>query len=91
MGKLPQYNIDHPDSIWLYNPNFPLAIVAAALYAVPMLIQFWQTVFRYKSYYFIVVFFGALLEVAGYTARAVSVKNYTEVVSKDIQREPYND
>ena len=71
---------DNPNSIWLYNPNFPLSIVAACLYAIPMLWQLWQTVFKYKSYYFIVVFCGACLEVGGYIARAVSIKFQEEIV-----------
>lgn len=75
-----KYWESHPGSIWLYNPNFPLAVVASVLYAIPMAILFYQTIFKYKSYYFIVVFFGALLEVAGYAIRAVSIKNYDTIV-----------
>jgi len=71
----------HPNTIWLYDANFPLAIVAAVLYAIPMVYIFYQTCFKYKSYYFIVVFFGALLEFAGYVIRAISIKNYTSIVS----------
>jgi hypothetical protein len=79
--KMSKYWETHPDSIWLYDPNFPLAIVATVLYAITMVVQFWQTVFKYKSYYFIVVFFGALLEVGGYAARVASIKDYTSIVS----------
>lgn len=70
----------HPDSIWLYDPNLPLAIVATVLYAIPLLIQFWQSVFKYKSYYFIVVFLGALLEVGGYAVRTASIKDESSIV-----------
>ncbi|KAH9212355.1 RTA1 like protein-domain-containing protein [Leptodontidium sp. 2 PMI_412] len=69
----------HPDSIWLYDPNLPLAIVATVLYAIPMFIQFWQSVFKYKSYYFIVVFLGALLEVGGYAVRTASIKDESSI------------
>jgi hypothetical protein len=71
----------NPDSIWLYNPNFPLAIVGAVLYSIPMVIQLYLTVLKYKSYYFIPVLIGACLEVGGYIARAVSIKQQTEIVS----------
>lgn len=71
----------HPGTIWLYNANFPLSIVAAALYAIPMFIIFYQTCFKYRSYYFIVVFFGALLEFAGYIIRGISIKTYKSIVS----------
>jgi hypothetical protein len=69
------------DSIWLYSPNFPLAIVGAILYSIPTVIQFYQTVLKYRSYYFIPVLIGACLEVGGYIARAVSIKQQTEIVS----------
>lgn len=71
----------NPDSIWLYNPNFSLAILAAILYAILMAIQFWQTVLKHKAYYFIVVLVGACLEVGGYAARAVSIKHQNQIVS----------
>lgn len=75
-----KYWEEHPDHIWLYNPSFPLAIVAAVLYFIPAVIQFYQTIIKYKSYYFIAVFIGALLEVVGYAVRAVSIKNPTQIV-----------
>lgn len=68
------------DSIWLYNANFPLAIASAVLYAIPMCIQFYQTIIQYKAYYFVVVLIGACLEVGGYIARAVSIKQSSEIV-----------
>lgn len=69
------------NSIWLYQPSFPLAIVFAALYLIPMLWQLYLAVFKHKSCYFIVVTIGAALEVGGYIARAVSIKHDTEIVS----------
>ncbi len=68
------------DSIWLYNPSFSLAVLVAVLYAIPMIIQFYQTVLRYRSWYFLPVLFGALLEVGGYSARAVSVSQPNQIV-----------
>ena len=68
------------ESIWTYEPNFPLSIVAAALYLIPLVVQGYQTFIKYRSYYFWVVFFGALLEVGGYAARAVSIKHLDQIV-----------
>lgn len=72
---------ENSDSIWLYSPSFALSIVAAVLYSIPMALQFWQTVIRYKAYYFIVVLVGACLEVGGYAARAISIKQSSQIVS----------
>ena len=69
-----------PNSIWLSNPSFSLTIVGAVLFTVPMVVQFIQTIILYKSYYFIVVFIGACLEVGGYIARAVSIKKPDTIV-----------
>ncbi|CZR62608.1 related to Rtm1p [Phialocephala subalpina] len=76
---------NNSDSIWLYNPNFALSIVFALLYLIPTTIQFWQTFFKYKSWYFVVVFVGACLEVAGYVVRAVSVKNLSSIPPYAVQ------
>lgn len=73
-------NNNNSDSIWLYSPNFALTIVFALLYLIPTTIQFWQTFLKYKSWYFVAVFVGACLEVAGYIVRAVSVKNLSSIV-----------
>lgn len=69
-----------PDSIWLYNPNFPLTLVGAGLYGIIMAVQFWQTVLKFKAKYFIVVLVGACMEVIGYAARAVSIKFPDQIV-----------
>ena len=71
----------HPGTIWLYEGNFPLAIVATVIYSIPMLYLFYLTTFKYKSAYFIVVTIGAGLEVTGYSNRAVSIKKYDKIVS----------
>jgi hypothetical protein len=68
------------DSIWLYNPSFPLSILAAILYTFPMAIQFYQTVFHYRSWYFLPVLIGAMLEVGGYIARAYSTSHQDQIV-----------
>ena len=75
-----KYWEEHPDHIWLYNPSFVLAILAAVFYFIPAVIQLYQTLIKYKSYYFIALFIGAILEVVGYAVRAVSIKNPTSIV-----------
>ncbi|KAF4629230.1 hypothetical protein G7Y89_g8919 [Cudoniella acicularis] len=76
---------DETNSIWVYNPNFALAIIFAVLYLIPMVVQGYQTVVKYKASYFVVVLVGAALEVAGYAARAVSIKQPASVPPYAIQ------
>lgn len=73
-------NSDPNQSIWLSHPNFALTIVGAVLFSIPMIIQFIETIMIYKSYSFIVVLIGACLEVGGYIARAVSIKQPASIV-----------
>ncbi|KAH8819843.1 RTA1 like protein-domain-containing protein [Xylogone sp. PMI_703] len=73
------------NDIWLSNPNLPLTIIGAVLFSIPMVIQFIQTVLVYKSYHFIVVFIGACLEVGGYIARAVSIKQKDSIPPYAVQ------
>lgn len=68
------------ESIWTYDPNFPVSIVFAVFYAIPLFVQGYQTFIRYRSYYFWVVFVGALLEVGGYAARTVAIKHLDQIV-----------
>jgi len=68
------------DSIWLYNPSLPLSIIAAVLYFIPMVIQIYQTTFRYRALYFVPVLIGAMLEVGGYIARAISISQPDQIV-----------
>lgn len=82
-----QSNISNPsdiaemgESIWTYDPNFPVSIVFAVFYAIPLFVQGYQTFIRYRSYYFWVVFVGALLEVGGYAARTVAIKHLDQIV-----------
>jgi hypothetical protein len=72
--------VTEPDSIWLYNPNFPLSIVFAFVYLIPTAILSYQTIFKYRANFFIVVLVGAVLEVAGYTVRAVACKHLDQIV-----------
>jgi hypothetical protein len=67
-------------SIFLYNPTFALSIVFAVLYLIPLSIQSWQTILKYKAWYFVVVVIGAVLEVAGYIVRGVAIKNISSIV-----------
>lgn len=68
------------ESIWLYDASYSLAIVAAVLYAVPTITQFYQTVLRYRAWYFLPVLVGAILEVAGYIVRRISAERDDEIV-----------
>lgn len=68
------------ESIWTYDPNYPVSIVFAVFYAIPLFVQGYQTFIRYRSYYFWVVFVGALLEVGGYAARTVAIKHLDQIV-----------
>ncbi|OCL14872.1 RTA1 like protein [Glonium stellatum] len=67
------------NSIWLYSPSTALAIVVAILYLIPTCITFWQTVIRYRSYFFICVVLGSALEVGGYISRAVSTRELDQI------------
>lgn len=68
-------------SIYFYNPSLPAAILFTILFAIPTAILFWQTCFKYKTFYLLCVPIGALVEVAGYTARSYSVTHVDDVVS----------
>lgn len=75
-----------PNSIWPSDTHFPVAIVFAILYFVPVTVQFYQTVMKYKSYYFLVVFIGACFEFFGYIVRDVSIKKPDEIVCLSPQK-----
>lgn len=68
-------------SIWAYNPNFPLAVTGTILYGFVFLVIGYQTIFQYRSWFFLTVVLGAAIEVAGYGLRAYSTQNQLEVVS----------
>jgi hypothetical protein len=69
------------DSVWTYDPSFALAVVAALIYLVPATLLTWQTAVKYRSWFFLCVLVGAILEVGGYITRAVSTKRVSEIVS----------
>ncbi|KAK0641058.1 RTA1 like protein-domain-containing protein [Cercophora newfieldiana] len=68
-----------PDSIWMYTPSFPLAVLAAVLYGLVFAWIFYLTVIRYRAWYFLCVVIGAAIEVAGYALRCYSIKNPREI------------
>ncbi|KAF2690796.1 RTA1-domain-containing protein [Lentithecium fluviatile CBS 122367] len=67
------------ESIWLYSPSTALAIVVAIIFLVPTLALTWQTVIKYRSWFFLCVLIGSALEVGGYICRAVSANRVTEI------------
>ena len=46
------------DSVFTYTPSFALALVATILYLIPTLILTWQTIFKYRSWFFLCVLLG---------------------------------
>lgn len=71
----------NPNSIYQYTPSTALAIVVAIIYLIPTLILGYQTLFKYRSWFFLCVWIGSAIEVAGYIVRAVSTKNVSDIVS----------
>ncbi|KAE9363313.1 RTA1 like protein [Stipitochalara longipes BDJ] len=63
-----------PNSIWPSDTHFPIAIVFACLYLIPLIIQFNLTILKHKTKYFIPVFIGTCFEFIGYITRAISIK-----------------
>lgn len=68
------------DSVWLYEPNVPLAIIGSVVYGVLFVAITYQTFIKYRSWWFTAVVVGSAVEVAGYILRAYSTKNQTELV-----------
>ncbi|KAH7391576.1 RTA1 like protein-domain-containing protein [Cadophora sp. MPI-SDFR-AT-0126] len=69
----------NPNSIWLYDPSLPLAIVFTVIYTVPLAWQMYLTVVKYRASYFTVVIVGAAFEVGGYISRAASIQQEEEI------------
>lgn len=69
-----------PESIWTYNPNFAAAVNFAVFYMVPTCVLFWQTLIKYRSWFFLCVLIGSVMEVAGYCVRSWSIKNQSSIV-----------
>jgi hypothetical protein len=68
-------------SIWMYDPSFPLAVVGTVVYGIIFLILAYQTLIKYRAWFFIVVVVGSAVEVAAYSLRIHSVQNQSEIVS----------
>ena len=68
-------------SIWMYDPSFPLAVVGTVVYGIIFLILAYQTLVKYRAWFFIVVVVGSAVEVAAYNLRIHSVQNQSEIVS----------
>ncbi|KAM0562758.1 hypothetical protein ACHAPJ_001598 [Fusarium lateritium] len=67
------------ESIWMYNPSFPLAVIGAIVYGIIFLVLAFQTLIKYRAWYFIVVVIGSVIEVAAYAIRVYSTKNQSEI------------
>ncbi|KAH7013520.1 RTA1 like protein-domain-containing protein [Ilyonectria destructans] len=63
------------DSIWMYNPSFALAILGTVAYGIIFIITSYQTLIKYRAWYFVVVPIGATVELVAYIFRTYSVKN----------------
>ncbi|KAF9876999.1 RTA1 like protein [Colletotrichum karsti] len=64
---------DTPVIIYGYTPSIALAALAAALFAVLLLVHTFQVV-RHRSWYFATFPVGLLFEIVGYVARSLSAK-----------------
>ncbi|KAF4334165.1 RTM1 [Fusarium beomiforme] len=67
------------ESIWMYDPSFPLAVVGAVVYGIIFLVITYLTLIKYRAWYFIVVVIGSAIEVAAYNLRIHSVQNQSEI------------
>jgi hypothetical protein len=67
-------------SIWMYDPSLPLAIIATAIYGLIFLVLAYQTLIKYRAWFFIVVVVGSAIEVAAYNLRIHSIQNQSEIV-----------
>lgn len=68
------------DSIWMYNPSFALAILGTVAYGIIFIITSYQTLIKYRAWYFVVVPIGATVELVAYIFRTYSVKNQSALV-----------
>ncbi|KAF6523822.1 hypothetical protein HZS61_012321 [Fusarium oxysporum f. sp. conglutinans] len=67
------------ESIWMYDPSFPLAVVGTVVYGIIFLAIAYLTLIKYRAWYFIVVVIGSAIEVAAYSLRIHSVQNQSEI------------
>ncbi|KAK4118111.1 RTA1-domain-containing protein [Parathielavia appendiculata] len=70
---------DEPTSLWMYNPSFPLAVLATVIYGLVFFAIFYLTVIKHRAWFFLCVVIGAAIEVVGYGLRCYSVKKPTLV------------
>lgn len=75
-----------PDTVWMYTPSFPLAVLASVLYGLVFIWIFYLTVIKYRAWYFTCVVIGAAIEVAGYAMRCYSIKNPSQIVRAPLPR-----
>lgn len=66
--------------VWMYPPSLALAILATILYGMIFLTLFYQTIIRYRAWFFTTVVIGAAVELAGYILRSYSAHNQTQLV-----------
>ncbi|GKU02658.1 rtm1 [Fusarium langsethiae] len=66
-------------SIWMYNPSFPLAIIVTVIYSTIFLVLAYQTLIKYRAWFLIVVVVGSAIEVAAYNLRIYSIQNQSEI------------
>ncbi|KAF5023161.1 hypothetical protein F66182_4775 [Fusarium sp. NRRL 66182] len=67
------------ESIWMYDPSFALAVFGTVVYTIIFLIISYQTLIKYRAWFFIVVAVGAAIEVAAYNLRIYSAQNQSEI------------
>ncbi|EWG42071.1 hypothetical protein FVEG_15388 [Fusarium verticillioides 7600] len=67
------------ESIWMYDPSFPLAVIGTVVYGIIFLDIAYLTLIKYRAWYFIVVVIGSAIEVAAYSLRIHSVQNQSEI------------
>ncbi|KAH7151907.1 RTA1 like protein-domain-containing protein [Dactylonectria estremocensis] len=68
------------DSVWMYNPSFALSVIGTVVYGIIFLIISFQTLIKYRAWFFLVVPIGAALEVVAYILRTYSTKNQTALI-----------
>lgn len=76
------------DSIWVYNPSFPLAVVGCVIYSLLFVATTYTTWVKHRAWFFSAVVVGAAVEVAGYACRVYSAKNQAVLVSQPSKRKP---
>jgi hypothetical protein len=69
------------ESIWMYDPSFPLAVIGTVVYGITFLVLAYLTLIKYRAWFFIVVVVGSAIEVAAYNLRVYSAKHQSEIVS----------